>query len=46
LPVTDEPDDATVAKIEQELAVLDTQPIKKKQRLRPPMRAPGTPVLP
>jgi Putative peptidoglycan binding domain len=31
LPVTGQADAATIAKIEQELAILDSQPYKKKQ---------------
>jgi peptidoglycan hydrolase-like protein with peptidoglycan-binding domain len=44
LPLTSEPDTETVARIEQELAVLDAQPYKKKQRLPLPKGKPGDPV--
>jgi peptidoglycan hydrolase-like protein with peptidoglycan-binding domain len=44
LPRTNAPDAETVAKIEQELAVLDAQPYKKKRRPPTPMGKPGDPV--
>jgi peptidoglycan hydrolase-like protein with peptidoglycan-binding domain len=43
LPVTGQADAATIAKIEQELAILDNQPFKKKQLSRPSFR-PGDPI--
>lgn len=46
IPATGEPDAATVARIEHELAVLDSQPYKKKrlpETSRPPFK-PGDPV--
>lgn len=46
LPITGEPDADTVARIEQELAILDSQPFKKKQRPLPPIGNPGDPLLP
>jgi putative peptidoglycan binding protein len=45
LPVTGQADAATIAKIEQELAILDGQPFKKKQVPRPALPLqPGDPV--
>jgi peptidoglycan hydrolase-like protein with peptidoglycan-binding domain len=47
LPLTGEPDAPTVARIEQELIVLDAQPYKKKRRGTPlPTGNPGDPVVP
>jgi peptidoglycan hydrolase-like protein with peptidoglycan-binding domain len=42
LSQTLEPDTETIARIEQELAVLDTQPYKKKRQPIRPLPAPGT----